>query len=91
MGELILCKKPIAAKPYFIEETSLNVYSLEELSYYIYHNTYLLNQDFNSKELCQWIGHELGEKDLAKQLMEAINNHLPLHVFVGLIITESVI
>ena len=37
MGELILCRQSIAANPYFIEDGALNVYSLEELSYYIAH------------------------------------------------------
>ena len=35
MGELILCRQSIAANHYFIEDGALNVYSLEELSYYI--------------------------------------------------------
>lgn len=35
MGELILCSHPIAAMPYYIDNISLNVYSLEELCYYI--------------------------------------------------------
>ena len=35
MGELILCSHMLAAVPYYIDEASLNVYSLEELSYYI--------------------------------------------------------
>ena len=34
MGELILCSHPIAAMPYYIDNISLNVYSLEELCYY---------------------------------------------------------
>ena len=42
MGELILCRQSIAANPYFIEDGALNVYSLEELSYYIARNVYLL-------------------------------------------------
>lgn len=46
MGELILCRQSIAANPYFIEDGALNVYSLEELSYYIAHNVYLLNAEF---------------------------------------------
>jgi len=87
MGELILCKQPIAANPFFIEETSLNVYSLEELSYYIANNTYLLNADFISQDLCNWIGRELGCKDLQKQLLEAMEKHVPLHVFVGILLT----
>ena len=35
MGELILCSQQLAAMPYYIENVSLNVYSLDELCYYI--------------------------------------------------------
>ena len=51
MGELILCSEPIAAMPYYLEGVSLNIYSLEELSYYIMHNTYLIERDFMNEEL----------------------------------------
>ena len=89
MGELILCEKPIAANPIFMEEVSLNLYSLEELSYYIANNVYLLNANFISMDLCHWVGRELGYKDLEKQLMESVRNQVPLHIFVGQILTYS--
>ena len=52
MGELILCSHPIAAMPYYIDNISLNVYSLEELCYYIENHLYLIEADFMSEELC---------------------------------------
>ena len=55
MGELILCSHPIAAMPYYIDNISLNVYSLEELCYYIENHLYLIEADFMSEELCLWI------------------------------------
>ena len=54
MGELILCSHPIAAMPYYIDNISLNVYSLEELCYYIENHLYLIEADFMSEELCLW-------------------------------------
>ena len=58
MGKLILCEKPLAALPYYIENLSLNIYSAEELCYYIENNVYLLEQDFMDDELIEWIGKE---------------------------------
>lgn len=81
MGELILCKKPIAAVPYYIEDVSLNIYSLEELCYYVAHNAYLINTEFASYELCSWIGREVG-KDEAKVLTAVLDEEKPLHVFI---------
>lgn len=89
MGELILCRQPIAAVPFYIEEVSLNVYSLEELCYYIRHNVYLLNQQFMSVELCNWIGRELKMKELESQLLDFMKDHAALHIFVGHILVAS--
>ena len=89
MGELILCREPIAANPFFLEDASLNIYSLEELSYYISNNVYLLNADFISVDLCRWIGRELGAKALEEQLMTSMQELAPLHVFVGQILTYN--
>ncbi len=34
MGQLLFCSHALAKKPYDIESASLNIYSLEEMSYY---------------------------------------------------------
>lgn len=89
MGELILCKQTIAATPFFLEDAAINIYSLEELSYYIAGNVYLLNQNFISVDLCNWIGRELRQKELQQQLLDAIKSKAPLHIFVGVILTYN--
>ena len=86
MGELILCERPLAANPIFIDEVGINIYSIEELNYFILNNVYLLNNDFISQDLCMWIGHELGLKDLEAQLRKCIELKAPLHTFVGIIL-----
>ncbi|MBR1635103.1 MAG: hypothetical protein IJ682_08605 [Lachnospiraceae bacterium] len=83
MGELILCSRPIAAVPYYVEELSVNLYSLEELSYYVFHNVYLLNADFMSVELCQWIGRDLGMPQLSEEMRLLLRDNVPLHIFVS--------
>ena len=80
MSTLIYCKTPIAATPYYIEEVSLNVYSLEELSYFILNNVYLLSSKFMSTELCNWIGRELKLPNLSKELHQMVQNNSPLHL-----------
>lgn len=86
MGTLLLCKDTIAPSPYYIEEVSLNVYTLEELSYFIVNNEYLLNASFMSIDMCNWIMRELGLKELASELLDLIKNAAPLHIFVGKIL-----
>lgn len=89
MGELLLCKEAIAAMPYYLEGVSLNLYSLEELSYYIANNIYLLDRDFMCEELCTWIEKELFHIDLAKQLRELLREQGKLSEFVLAILKVS--
>ncbi|MCR5546199.1 MAG: hypothetical protein K6F30_06945 [Lachnospiraceae bacterium] len=88
MGELIYCRKPIAANPFYIDEVGLNVYSLEELSYFIFHNPYLLDTSLCSMDLIQWIMKELDEKDVANQLKELLAENAPFHMFVGRLLSS---
>lgn len=89
MAELILCRQMLAALPYYISEASLNVYSLEELSYYIEHNVYLLDSDFMSEELCDWVDKELHLKKMAEKMREICRKSGTLTEFVTEILQES--
>lgn len=83
MGELILCSQQLAAMPYYIDEVSLNVYSLEELCYYIKNNTCLLDADFMDDELCDWVENELHMTDTAQKLRKMKAEGGILSEFVG--------
>jgi tetratricopeptide (TPR) repeat protein len=89
VGELILCNQKLATLPYYLEDVSVNVYSLEELSYYIESNRYLLGTEFMKEELCNWIEKELGLVTLAEQLRSLCREDGTLSEFVGLILQES--
>lgn len=89
MGTLLLCKDKIAASPYYIEETSLNVYTLAELSYFIANNTYLLNSSFMTVDLVTWIARELEMKDLSESLFDLLKSAAPLHIFIGHILSAG--
>ena len=70
MGELLYCHEPIAALPYYVEGVGINIYSMEELCYYIAGNTYLLDTSFMNEELCTWIEKQMQAYKLAEQLRE---------------------
>lgn len=88
MGEMILCERPIAANPYYIDELSLNIYSLEELCYYIFHNVYLMDAGFMSVALAKWIGEELSMEELSHRLLSLISDGAPLSIFVSQILSS---
>lgn len=68
MGSYILCQTKRAETPYFIENISTNIYSLEELCYYFYNNLYLIDHSIVNEGLCSWIEEELELPRLAAKL-----------------------
>ena len=89
MGEILLCNEPIAALPYYIEGISWNVYSLEELCYYIESNPYLLEKDFMNEELCVWVSKEIKNEKLAERLRDIMRMKPRLSDFVLSILVET--
>ena len=65
MSGYILCQTKKAERPYYIENISMNIYSIEELCYYLYHNLYLADHTIFNEELCSWIRDELELPHLA--------------------------
>lgn len=86
MGDLLFCKQPVAEFPYFIEGISLNIYSLEELCYFIMNNAYLLDRNIMSEELCTWIEMQMKEPEVADNLRNVISSNGSLDAFVLLIL-----
>ncbi|MFV0341551.1 MAG: hypothetical protein ACK5JH_01475 [Anaerocolumna sp.] len=72
MGKLILCNGTQGQRPYCFKITNINVFSIEELCYYIYHHVTELSQELREEELVLWIEEELGLVDTAKKLRHLI-------------------
>ncbi|WP_455721015.1 hypothetical protein [Agathobacter sp.] len=89
MGELLLCNESIAAMPFYLEGVSINVYSIEELDYYIMNNTFLLDKSFMSRELCAWIENQAKLPKLAGNLRMIISTNGRLSAFVDEILRNT--
>lgn len=68
MGELLLCSSGIAPMPYYIESIALNIYSLEELCYYLKQNIDLADPSLMDDELIEWVRVQLKLPALAARL-----------------------
>ena len=68
MSGYILCQTKKAETPYYIENISTNIYSLEELCYFLYHNLYLMDDSVVNEGLCAWLEEELELPKLAARL-----------------------
>lgn len=89
MGELLFCHEPIASLPYYVEGVGLNIYSMEELCYYIAGNTYLLDSTFMNEELCIWVEKEMGLYKLAERLRDIMHTQGMLSDFVLAILEDT--
>lgn len=72
MGKVILCSARQAVVPYTFMNTKVEVYSYEELCFYIYNNIALLNPEQFQGKLVQWLKSELGMEGLAVTVMEKL-------------------
>lgn len=81
MSGYILCQTQKAEIPYYIENISANIYSLEELCYYLYHNLYLVDHTVMNEGLCVWLQEELKLPKLAAKLRAKIGKFVSTEEF----------
>lgn len=68
MGGIIICKTKTSDNPYTFLNTKINVYSYEELCYYIYNNMVLIGKDDLAGRLSAWLRTEIDMSELADKL-----------------------
>lgn len=67
MGNLILCKTKPAARPYYVPELGIHLYTAEELSYYIYNHLLLIDESFPDERLTDFL-HQLEQDKLEERI-----------------------
>ncbi len=75
MGKLIQCSSHIAKKPYHFRLTDTNVYSIEEVCYYIRHNIYMMQEEVFNSDFAVWLRDELGMKNTARKIENMLYDH----------------
>ncbi len=68
MGKIILCTGRLAKEPYVFAVSGTSVYSIEEMSFYLYTHIYEIEEDILSDSLIHWVETELEMEDLAEKL-----------------------
>lgn len=89
MTRLLLCTRELAAVPYFIEAAAWNVYSLEEVCYFLKENIDLIDQSFMCTELIDWIEFELKEQRLADELRKAMHREKNFLRYIQLLLEST--
>ena len=68
MALVTICKYRRAKTPYFLEQAGLNMYSLEELAWFLYHNICLAAPQMFDDRLCRWLEEEIGSSELTRRI-----------------------
>ncbi len=78
MGKLIICQGKIAEKPYYMKLSNRNIYSIEELCYYIHVNLDMLDEEMFTESLANFIKDDLELKNSGEKLSELIKSKASL-------------
>lgn len=73
MGLVTVCKYKRTKNPFFIKCAGLNLYSVEELAYFLYHNICVVDRQFFDEKLCRWL-QETGCQELAVKIRDDIRS-----------------
>lgn len=67
MGNYILCRRPLSDVPFHIESVHLNIYSLEELCYFLSNNLALADEVVSDPMLTLWLSEKCGMKERIRE------------------------
>ena len=83
-----LCRIKTADEPFYLENISTNIYSIEELCFFLHENIYLIDETVMNSSLCEWLRDQLGLKKLYRQLTEQLEKGSGVSGFVTPVFRE---
>lgn len=89
MSRIWICQGKTAENPFFLEDQKVNLYSLEELCYYLYQNAELEQEALFEERLFEWLERELQLTELGSQLREGKAQEQSSFWFLGKILWKS--
>ena len=88
MSGLMLCTKR-SDVPYRITDSDIDIYSIEEMAYYLYNNAYFVDDSFFKQDLIDYIEKQLGIKKIAQRLKFAMGQKTDFSDLVMIIVAGS--
>ncbi len=74
MGKIILCTGKMTSEPYVFLVSNTSIFSIEEMSYYLYTHVYEIEEDILDDKLIDWVYKELQMEELADKLTKLKHN-----------------
>ena len=88
MTNVILCQGAYSKTPYYLKDDCRNVYCIEELCYYLYHNAYLLDDSFVCDALGEWVEKSLELEKIGKEIKRLSGRYGALSKLIELLKNE---
>ncbi|MBO4266185.1 MAG: hypothetical protein J5910_03245 [Lachnospiraceae bacterium] len=87
--EMYMCIGTLSATPYFLSGLGVNIYSMDELCYYLCTNAYILDNDLIDVRLCDYMRDNLDMAPLANKLRMMIKAGKTLGEMVTTILIDT--
>ena len=88
MGLVTICRYKRTKTPLFIEQAGVNLYSVEELAYFLYHNICVVDRQFFDEGLCRWL-QENGGPEIAKKIRNGVSSGMDFQNLVLTVVGAS--
>lgn len=88
-GRFLLCGSKRSRSPFETGEYRQALYSIDEICYFLYHNCYLLEQEFFDSKLIDFIRNNLEMNLLADKLEYAKKKNAPLGEFLAAVMEST--
>lgn len=86
---MYMCIGTLSTTPYFLSGLGVNIYSMDELCYYLCANAYILDNDLIDVRLCDYMRDNLGMPELAAKIRKMIKEGKPLGEMVTTILIDT--
>lgn len=87
--ELYLCIGALSKTPYYLSGLGVNIYSCDELCYYLVQNAYILDNDLFDFKLCDFIRDNLELPELSELIRQMIRDKKTLGEMVTTLLTVT--
>ena len=87
--EMYMCLGALSTTPYFLSGLGVNIYSMDELCYYLCVNAYILDNDLIDVRLCDYMRDNLEMPELSNKLRKMIKEGRTLGEMVTTILVDT--
>ena len=89
MSDLYLSIGALSTTPYYLSGLGLNIYSMDELCFYLVRDSYILDSDLVDIKLCDYIENQMQLPSIAEKLRELIEKNAAVGEMVTTILEHT--